>query len=351
MEENEIFKSINKNNPHPGKPFEDWRVISNNGEKLYRVYSWMTGLNSDILVSGYKILKELKKYIGNFITRQIYYDIVCLGLQSIEERPKCVICGKSVTFDSFRRGYKMSCSNNCEKIIKQKIMEKNHDSLRGKPVSLETRKKLSSSHKGRIPKAAVEARSKQLKSFSRTEEGKLFYKKLGEENSKRNIQRIISNNVNNKYGGNNKFKRGHYKSSILSQDFWYDSSWELAFIKYIEKLFIKGDIKVFTRCRYYIEYINPDDGKIHRYIPDFYIEFNSGMKLVIELKPERLVKSSQLVISKKIAAKKYFKKMDIHYIILTESELFISRKEKYYSKRINKRGKLKNSFNIYDYIV
>lgn len=349
--EKEVFKLFLLLNPQPGVSFSDWTTGKGTNKK-YKLFSWLIGEEEDRFVSYLKFSRELRKVNSSF-TLQIYYDIVVLGLLNIEDRPRCPICGKYTEFDSFRRGYKMTCSTFCRKIVKQNIMEKNHQMLKGRPVSNETREKLSISHKGKIPKEAIKARTAQLKEFAKTEEGKSFYKKLGEENSKRNIKKLISSPENNSniYGGNKKFKRGKYFSNIFNINFWYDSSWELCFIKYIEKIYKKGDIVNFSRCKDYIEYVSPIDNKIHRYLPDFYIEFSSGIKLVIELKPERLFKSDQLVLSKKIAAKKYFYKKDINYIVLTEKELFISKKEKYYSKKINKKGVLKASFNIYDYIV
>lgn len=351
MEENEIFKLINKNNPHPGKPFEDWKVISNNGEKLYRIYSWMTGLSNDILVSGKCLLKKLKTYFGEEISVQIYYDIVCLGIQSIEERPKCIICGKPVKFDRLSEKHKgqgsyfKTCSDSCNKRRKADICisavksgNNINDFYREKIKSEEYRSNMSKIKKGTIFSESHKTKiSESIKKFRKTEKGKELGRKLGELASIRNIENL-KNPIESEYSDLNRkgrYKVGTYNSNVWNIKFRYDSSWELFLLKIFEKSSIVSDIKIFDRCKDSVHYFK-DDGSLHRYLPDFYVKFKSGLEVVIEIKPANLVKNDRVVLLKRIAAKKYFSKKGIKYIILTENELF---------------NNINGSFNIYDYII
>ncbi len=56
-----------------------------------------------------------------------------------------------------------------------------------------------------------------------------------------------------------------------------------------------------------------------------------------------------MILAKRIAAKKYFAKRNIKYIILSENELFTTRYIKY--TKLSESLGIVNSFNIYDYIV
>lgn len=187
------------------------------------------------------------------------------------------------------------------------------------------------------------------KNFAKTEEGKLFYKKLGQINSKKNIESVINGKFHITKSGNPRYKRGRYYSEIYKIDFTYDSIWELHLIKFFEKEFKKGYIKSFDRCRIYFKY-KTNDGTTHRYIPDFYVEFKNGIKVIIEIKPSSFLKKDPrgILLLKKISAKKNSKKDNIKYITLTEKELYETKNIKYHSKYTNK---IKSDFNIFDYII
>ena len=82
---------------------------------------------------------------------------------------------------------------------------------------------------------------------------------------------------------------------------------------------------------------------------DIYLIFKSGLQVVIELKPANLIEKDPVILAKRIAAKKYFAKRNIKYIILSENELFTTRYIKY--TKLSESLGIVNSFNIYDYIV
>ena len=168
-----------------------------------------------------------------------------------------------------------------------------------------------------------EKHSNYMKSFAKTEEGRKYYKRVGDIVSKKNIERLLSSKD---YFKNKNFKRGIYNSVILSKCLRYDSEWELIFIKYIETV-VESDttISVFDRCKDYIQY-NWDDNTVHRYLPDFFIKLSDGTKIVLEIKPHYLVKSNRKTELSITAAKKYFNNKGIKYAVLTEKDFLNGKK-------------------------
>ena len=70
-----------------------------------------------------------------------------------------------------------------------------------------------------------------------------------------------------------------------------------------------------------IEY-KMDDGSIHHTIPDILLEYNSGIKYIINIKPLKRSKE-RLNILKSDATQKYCKENNILYEVWTEKELNI----------------------------
>lgn len=62
----------------------------------------------------------------------------------------------------------------------------------------------------------------------------------------------------------------------------YRSSWELGFMKYLDS---NSNVKKWASEELIIPYYFPLDEKMHRYFPDFWVEFTSGRIGVIEIKP------------------------------------------------------------------
>ena len=93
-----------------------------------------------------------------------------------------------------------------------------------------------------------------------------------------------------------KYKQGKYKLTKPSKyrgdphNVVYRSSWEFKFM-----LFCESSVHVteWGSEEIKIPYIRPDDGRVHRYVPDFYMKMNNE-KYIIEVKPERETKEPVL---------------------------------------------------------
>lgn len=119
----------------------------------------------------------------------------------------------------------------------------------------------------------------------------------------------------------------------------YKSSLELACLRYCDynKHIVKFSLEPFA-----IQYLKPTDGKMHRYFVDFYIEFSTGDRFLVEIKssgetvaPNIPKKKTQKAVfnynnalqtfavnaAKWDAAKKFAAQQKMKFIILTENEL------------------------------
>lgn len=119
----------------------------------------------------------------------------------------------------------------------------------------------------------------------------------------------------------------------------YKSSLELACLRYCDynKHIVKFSLEPLS-----IPYLKPTDGKIHRYFVDFYIEFSTGDKFLVEIKssgetrePQIPKKKTQKAVmnynnalqmfavntAKWDAARKFALQQKMKFIILTENEL------------------------------
>ena len=330
-EEIAAFNKLVDLNPNKGIPYIN---ALDNTTKDYTVvlYSWFTGLDHDIKVFTtylYRYLYEYSKLV--LITPQIYYDVIILGLTNIKDRPVCKNCGKLTRFDGFKYGYLDTCSKECRFIIRDKRL-----SELGKYI---TKTLL------RTDKFRKDA-SERMKRFYKTEEGKKLKQKSSELTSKRNVEMMINKSYySSSCRTSGKYKVGIYKSTVFDTCFNYDSSWEYKFIKFLETKKDKWKIRCFDRCKEPIIYYW-EDGSKHRYLPDFYIEFDN-IKMVIEIKPHVLYERDPVFKLKRIAAKKYFSKKNIKYITLTEKDLFTTKYHKY-SKYMEDRGII-SSFYLFDY--
>ena len=328
--ETEAFNKLLSLNPQPGIPFSTFKVKredTKNNLYNYCLYSWITGESSDRYVNT----NELKAYFKIHFNSddQIYYDIVCLGLTSIDQRPNCPMCGNKINYSCLSHGYPVTCSKKCHSEFKR-IHMNNSMIKKGDKQSEETKKKISNTLKGRseFSDEWKKKHSDHMKAFAKTEKGKEFYKKVGEIVSKKNIERLKGENIGEgRYLTNKNFKRGIYESEYLGKSFNYDSSWELKFIQYFEDDSIKEVVKTIDRCKDSVVYYW-DDGSKHRYLPDFFIEFNSGIQIVIEIKPSYLLRTNRKVQLSTQAGKEYFESKGIKYYIITEKELLSGNKIK-----------------------
>jgi len=119
----------------------------------------------------------------------------------------------------------------------------------------------------------------------------------------------------------------------------YKSSLELKFLRYCD---LNKYIKNFSLEPFPIPYVKPTDGKVHRYYIDFYVEFITGHKVLIEIKsynetvkpqkPNKLTpKNIQsfnealqtyiINLAKWKACKEFADNKGLKFMILTENEL------------------------------
>ena len=60
---------------------------------------------------------------GNMLARTAWNEIKYLYMNQIKEVPVCKICGKAVKFRSVNRGYKDTCSRECDLALKSRTQK------------------------------------------------------------------------------------------------------------------------------------------------------------------------------------------------------------------------------------
>lgn len=126
------------------------------------------------------------------------------------------------------------------------------------------------------------------------------------------------------------YKNGH---------FLYKSSLELNVLRFCDA---NPSIIKFSLEPFAIKYIKPTDHKLHRYYIDFFIQFSTGDRFLVEVKPysqisspkkpktktEKSQRNYQIALrtyaintAKWNAAKEFCRKNDMKFIFLTEKEL------------------------------
>lgn len=317
MNEDIVFNKLINRNPLKGKKYSEneYKRVEGKAKIYYKVFSWMIEEDQDIWISCKTIKQFLRKYN---ITIQLYYDIVVLGLISIEDRPRCETCHGKVKFYNMYDGYQRFCCKSCMDI-----------GLKGREISKDTRDKMSKSHIGL--KSSPEAKKK----IGEANKRRVFTPEIRKNMSIGTLKRITDPKKH--FKTTNRFTTKGFKSGIIKSvkagniDIKYLSSWEKTFIQNCDK--DSNIIKLETPDP--IEY-KKDDGTVHNYLPDFKLTLDTGIVVIVEIKPNNLVKKSRIVLLKRIAAKKYCRKNSYKYIILTENELF---------------NNIHGSFNIYDFVV
>lgn len=131
---------------------------------------------------------------------------------------------------------------------------------------------------------------------------------------------------------------GSYEKGCIE----YKSSLEFRFIKYCD---YNKNISKFSLEPFSIPYTKPTDGKTHRYYIDFFIEYISGDKFLVEIKPLSQLSKPRLPHKKTYnnllrykedletyyinqakwkAAKEFADSRGMRFVILTEKELRIN---------------------------
>ena len=148
-----------------------------------------------------------------------------------------------------------------------------------------------------------------------------------------------------------RYKRSQYKQGVykpVNRDKYkslrlpvYRSSWELKFFQWCDR---NKDVLEWSSESVIVPYVSPVDNKVHRYFVDGHIvlqENNTTSKYLVEIKPYKQTvppvesnrKKKTTLLYEKItyavnqakwdAARKFAKKRDVNFIILTENELNI----------------------------
>ena len=139
-----------------------------------------------------------------------------------------------------------------------------------------------------------------------------------------------------------KFKQGYYRlhhpekyvgdpSKVI-----FRSSWEQSMCRFLDH---NPNILRWSSEEIYIPYIKPTDGKVHRYFPDYWVEYKDRygqiVQEILEVKPNDQVHPNQkkrlteydkityaINVSKWKAATDFCKKRKIKFRILTEKQMF-----------------------------
>lgn len=354
--ENEIFKWFVSIDPNPGTK-NRIKYLEN---YIIEIPGWSVGLKESIT----KI--DLRAFASNIfikthkITKQVFYDVLELGLLSIDDRPKCPICGNTVNFQSIVRGYYITCSNKChnqyalESRISIEARKKAVQTCyeRGiyqnkKPLSKESRDKISKTRKenylaGKIVISAEFRENARLRMLGNTygigntnRRGKKLSDETKQKISKANSGRKLSEQEkktisirSSNYFKNNpdklsefiknglKSKRGTvYLEKGPEKGFYYMSSWEL---KFLQKCDLEKSIKEIQVPQRILYEFNESQ---HTYLPDILLILTSGKKIMIEIKPKSKINTIKNQ-AKFSAAREYCTNNNIIFMIISEDIVF-----------------------------
>jgi hypothetical protein len=278
-----------------------------------------------------KFIRKLKE-LDPDLTKQIYYDILVLGLTNSDQRPRCPAkgCSNSLKFISIQRGYEFHCSPSCSgSDITEETREKISKSLTGKKLPDKVRRKMSDTHK-RIPlpkgfeegrlRAAKKPKSESHKKNLSISVTRYFetHPEAREESSRRMIQycidhpEFIENFINS---GVFNSKKGYYSPKKSTTRFYYRSSWELDLLKMLEVAEYVVSIDKPSSIPYRFK------GRSKLYYPDFKVLLSSGITAIIEVKPYHFL-NDDMVVAKRKAAIKYCSENGFRYITLTQYEIY-----------------------------
>jgi len=113
------------------------------------------------------------------------------------------------------------------------------------------------------------------------------------------------------------YHRGVYASPVAGEC-KYRSSWEEKYMRYLDST---PEISMWSYEKIVIEYVsNIKTGKLRKYYPDFFLELQTGEKILVEIKQKRKLQTS-IVKKKALAAEQWCKDHGATYEIITEIEL------------------------------
>lgn len=244
-----------------------------------------------------KDFKILGRHIYNFhsLMSKEYYD----KYLKKENEGKCILCGRQTLYSrNIKRGYFKFCSESCAGSYYGNL-EEQKAVRRQNMVNYYSNKNNREKASIRIKKSLNNSLTKAKMSIRATE---------------RIIKRIAEKPDSFGFGF---YKTGYFLSQKNNCNIYYASSYELRAYEILEQL---NAVKSFGRCRFSIDYINPNDAQMHKYLPDVLVEYNDGSKQIIEIKPSNLL-ANETVMAKASAAQTHCDANDLNYTIWTEKDL------------------------------
>ncbi len=255
----------------------------------------------------------------HLIKKQTYYN----EFFKKENEGLCEVCGKETKFKGLGRdfGYYRSCGDPaCTSTLafrkpgrrrqQSELMKANWSNLEYKQTSVSKmavsmKKKWAEDHEYR--KKCTDARKKNWQEVE-------YREKTCEGQSKGAARRIAE--VGNGHA-DRCYKSGYYFSKKVNKDLHYASSYELMAF---EKLELDDNVASYDRAKMAIKYVKPDDHRMHRYVPDIFVEMKDGKKMLIEVKPFSMLEDD-CVKAKSYAGKLYCDKKGFNYAVWSESDL------------------------------
>ena len=241
------------------------------------------------------------------------------------------------------------------KTLSEEHKRKDSEALKGRIISEEHRNKISEALKGKKKseehkkKLRVPKSEEHVKNVSNALKGKYvgennpFYGKkhteeikqklresnLGKKTSEETKQK--SSNSHKELWKNKEFVdkmmkfmvdggkhlKGYFYSFKNNKEIFYGSSYELEAYKILED---SAFVKSYDKCHFFIPY--EFEGETKRYIPDILVEYISGIKEIIEVKPNALLTYKKNPF-KFEALKNYGEINKLKTTIWTEKELFV----------------------------
>ena len=275
-----------------------------------------TQYKSDYLMNHYGITTN--QYYNICINGDINYSPICA----------CPKCENVVKFRTLSVGYYKYCCKSCTMIGKTMPVEQIEKMRKTK-----TGVSLTPEHRAAIVKGRIGIRhSESAKENMRkariniingpwTDKHYEGHKNFGESGGVFGIMYANPEKYDiSKLGQNSRFKSGVF-SSLKSNRCYYRSSYELKLMEILEE---DSSVVSFFMEPFLIPYVGLDK-KNHKYIPDCLIKYVNNVNVLVEVKPERLLNTPTNIL-KFEAGKEYCKNNNMEYVIWTEKELFINKK-------------------------
>jgi hypothetical protein len=128
--------------------------------------------------------------------------------------------------------------------------------------------------------------------------------------------------INKTYNINSNHKHGYFFSKLNNKELYYRSSFELAAYIFLDDEISQSIIKSWDVECFSIPYFD-ENGQLRRTIPDIFVEYKSGKKQIINVKPfDRLEEIGNILRHQ--ACDKYAQENNMVHSIWTEKELGIS---------------------------